>query len=155
IKWLALEPVAPFYLCARQDAALRDEYQTGWRLTEIFPTNVLGFQTHRDDFAVSFTKPEMTRKLRELADARISDEELADRYGLKSNRDWSLSDARISARNGAATPLQLVAYRRFDERWSEFSGLTMDYPRRELLDHVARRANLTLLVPRGISTQDW
>ena len=34
-------------------------------------------------------------------------------------------------------------------------GLTMDYPRRELLDHVAARGNLTLLAPRGIGTQEW
>ena len=31
----------------------------------------------------------------------------------------------------------------------------MDYPRRELLDHVSRRNNLTLLAPRGISTEEW
>jgi hypothetical protein len=48
-----------------------------------------------------------------------------------------------------------VAYRLFDDRWGEFSGLTMDYPRRELLDNVAGRENLMLLAPRGISTQHW
>ena len=155
VHWLMLDPVPPFYLFARQDAVLRDEYNKGLRLTEIFPINVLGFQTHRDAFAISFTKAEMKQKLKELADAEISDDELARRYGLKSNRDWSLPDARSAARSGKATPPQLVAYRPFDEQWSEFSGLTMDYPRSELLDHVAGRANLTLLAPRGIGTQEW
>src|SRR6185437_12790953 len=111
--------------------------------------------THRDAFALSFTKAEMKRKLNELADPKISDDELASRYGLKSNRDWSFSDARSAARNGAATPTQLVAYRPFDDRWSEFSSLTMDYPRRELLDHVAGRNNLCLLVPRQIGIATW
>jgi predicted helicase len=152
---LALQPVTPFYLFARQDAEIRSEYQAGWRLTEIFPVNVLGFQTHRDDFAISFTEEEMKRKLRELADPKFSDDELARRYGLKSNRDWSFPDSRSAARKGEATSLQIVAYRPFDDRWSEFSSLTMDYPRRELLDHVARRANITLLAPRGIGTKDW
>jgi predicted helicase len=153
--WSLLEPVAPFYLFARQDAVLRDEYQEGWRLPDIFPINVLGFQTHRDDFAISFTKKEMEHKLSEFADTRISDDEMAERYGLKSNRDWSLPNARSAARDGAATKPRLVAYRPFDERWSEFSNLTMDYPRRELLEHVAGRENLTLLAPRGISTPQW
>ena len=155
VHWLTLDPVTPFYLFARQDAGLRDEYNEGLRLTEIFPINVLGFQTHRDAFAISFTKAEMNQKLKELADDKISDDELARRYGLKSNRDWSFPDTRSAARSGAATPPQLVAYRPFDDRWGEFSGLTMDYPRRELLDHVAGRANLTLLAPRGIGTEDW
>jgi hypothetical protein len=43
-----LDPVTPFYLLAPQDAVLRAEYQEGWRLTDVFPVNVLGFQTHRD-----------------------------------------------------------------------------------------------------------
>lgn len=155
VDWLTLVPASPFYLFARQDAALRDEYEAERRLTEIFPTNVLGFQTHRDAFAFSFTEAEMKRKLKELADSTISDDELARRYGLKSNRDWSFPDARSAARKGAATPPQVVAYRPFDDRWSEFSGLTMDYPRRELLDHVAGRRNYCLLVPRQIGIATW
>lgn len=155
VDWLMLDPVTPFYLFARQDASLRDEYTANWRLPEIFPTNVLGFQTHRDAFAVSFTEAEMTEKLNELVDSAISDEELGRRYGLKSNRDWSLPDARSAARGGAATPPQVVAYRPFDNRWSEFSNLTMDYPRRELLNNVASRNNIALLAPRGIGTRDW
>jgi hypothetical protein len=31
----------------------------------------------------------------------------------------------------------------------------MDYPRRELMDHVAARDNLSLLVPRQIGTEQW
>jgi predicted helicase len=155
VGWVALKPVTPFYLFAHQNAELRDEYQQYQRLTDIFSINVLGFQTHRDAFAVSFSKAEVDRQLQELADFGISDDELARRYGLKSNRDWSFPDARSAARSGEATRPQLVAYRPFDERWSEFSSLTMDYPRRELLDHVAGRANITLLAPRGIGTKDW
>jgi predicted helicase len=97
----------------------------------------------------------MKQKLTELADTRISDDELSRRYKLKSSGGWVLTDVRAQARAGAATPSQLVSYRPFDDRWSEFSGLTMDRPRRELLDHVAGRANLTLLAPRGVSTREW
>lgn len=155
LSWLKLDPVTPFHLFARQNAELRDEYAAHWRLPEIFPVNVLGFQTHRDAFAVSFSRSEMLGKLKEFADAKVSDEELESRYGLKSNRDWSLPDCRIAARDGKATPPQQVAYRPFDTRWSEFSHLTMDYPRRELSVHVANRDNITLLAPRGVGTKEW
>jgi hypothetical protein len=155
LGWLGLEPVTPFYLFARQNAELRGEYRRYPRLIDILPINVLGFQTHRDAFAVSFTEAEMKKKLKELADPRIPDDELERRYGLKSNRDWSLPGSRTAARRGAATPPQLVAYRPFDDRWAEFSSLTMDFPRRELLDHVAGKRNLCLLVPRQIGIVTW
>lgn len=154
-EWLELQPDTPFYLFAHQDAAIRDEHHAGWRLPEIYPINVLGFQTHRDAFAVSFTEIEMRRKLAELADPSISDDELAHRYGLKSNRDWSFPDARLTVRKGAAKRPQVIAYRPFDNRWSEFSNLTMDYPRRELLDHVAGRHNLCLVASRQLGTRQW
>lgn len=155
VEWRRLEPVRPFYLFAEQDAVVRDEYEAFWRLTEVFPINVLGFQTHRDNFAISFTKSEMVHKLAEFADKRNSDKELADKYGLKDGASWSLATSRTAAQEGKATPPQTVAYRPFDDRWSEFSALTIDRPRRELLDHVAGKDNLCLLVPRQIDTETW
>lgn len=155
VDWLKLKPLAPFYLFTRQDADLRDEYLRYQRLTDIFPINVLGFQTHRDAFAVSFTEAEMNRKLKELADPRVSDDELERRYGLKSSRNWLLPNARATARSGGATQPQLVAYRPFDDRWAEFSSLLIDRPRRELLDHVAGRRSICLLVPRQIGIATW
>jgi predicted helicase len=97
----------------------------------------------------------MERKLAVFADMRTSNEELADKYGLRSSGSWSLSNARAAAREGAATAPQIVAYRPFDERWSEFSALTIDRPRGELLDHVAGHQNLCLLVPRQIGIATW
>ncbi len=152
---LTLVPTAPFYLFATQDAVLRTEYETAKRVTEIFPVNVLGFQTHRDDFAISFTEAEMRRKLDELADRSISDDELKRRYGLVSSSGWSLSETRQAVRSGRATCPQLVAYRPFDDRWSEFSNLTIDRPRRELLDHVAGRPNVCLNVVRQTKLPNW
>ncbi len=154
-EWSKLVPSSPFYRFVKQDASTYEEYAAGWRLPEMFPTNVLGFQTHRDGFAISFTETEMKRKLSELAHLQLSDDELKSRYGLKSNRDWSLPNARELVRQGRATSPQLVAYRPFDARWCEFSGVTLDYPRRELLDHVTGRDTLCLLVPRQIGTAIW
>lgn len=149
-----IQPTAGFYLFTEQDAAARDIYDQGRVLTEIYPVNVLGFQTHRDRFAISFTKAEMEQKLRDFADPTKTEDDLFRAYGLKSNRDWNLADSRAVVRLGQPA-LRSVAYRPFDDRWSEFGKVTMDYPRRELLDHVAGRENLTLLSPRQIGTTEW
>ncbi|MCG9915581.1 MAG: N-6 DNA methylase [Phenylobacterium sp.] len=149
-----IEPAQGFYLFTKQDAEARARYNTGHSLTDIFPVNVLGFQTHRDAFAISFTKSEMEQKLKALADIQNSNEDLFKRYGIKSNRDWDLDESRASVRRSMPS-ITNIAYRPFDNRWSEFGHVTMDYPRRELLDHVAGVENLTLLVPRQIGTPVW
>jgi Type ISP C-terminal specificity domain/N-6 DNA Methylase len=149
-----IEPASPLLLFLDQDTDARRSYDHGFALNAIYPVNVLGFQTHRDAFAIAFTESEINGKLRDFADPMISDEEISRKYGIKSNRDWDLSERRVAARSALTPPTQ-VAYRPFDLRWSEFGPITMDYPRRELLDHVAGRNNVSLLVPRQIGTATW
>ena len=48
VEWTELHPSSPFYLFIPQDEALREEYEQGWRVTEIFPVNSVGITTARD-----------------------------------------------------------------------------------------------------------
>ncbi len=120
-----ISPVAGSYLFTVQDAVTRDSYNEAFLLTQMYPTSVLGFQTHRDAFAVAFQKEELQKRLSEFGDESLSDETVSLRYNLRNNRDWSLSDARRTWRRAPREPRQ-VAYRPFDERWSEFSEITVD-----------------------------
>ena len=156
-KWTELEPSSPFYLFCPLDESLALEYAKGWKITDAMPVHVLGFQTHRDDFAISFSQEAMRVRMRDMRDAEISDGILAGRYGLAENRDWKLTEARRLARADDDVERQIVAcqYRPFDARYCHFGASTMDFPRRELLDHVAGRSNLCLLTSRQTSTLAW
>lgn len=155
IEAARVKPESGTYLFTKQDSITRDIYKLGWSLPEIFPKNVLGFQTHRDGFAVAFTDDEMRIRLNDLADSQYSDADIVRKYGIRDNRDWSLQDARWIARTHGVGNPKLVSYRPFDLRWAEYSGLTMDYPRRELMDNVVGRDNITIVSPRQIGTKVW
>ncbi|MBI1955739.1 MAG: hypothetical protein HYS38_05045, partial [Acidobacteria bacterium] len=161
-KWTQLQPQSPLYLFVPQDTGLRVEYEQGWKITEAMPVNVLGFQTHRDHFAVDFDESVLRARIEDLRDEdkedlqhkAKSDEELRTLYNLSDNRDWKLADARKQARedNEWEKHFTECLYRPFDWRPCYFSTVAMDYPRRELLDHVANRANLCLLSSRQQAT---
>ena len=85
--WKELKPQTPFYLFMPQDGNLKKEYEAGWKITEIMPVNVLGFQTHRDNFAISFDKKIIEQRLLDMLDPEIADLDLARKYGLRNNRD--------------------------------------------------------------------
>jgi predicted helicase len=148
LDWTGWEPY-------REGRQIADSLSPNDEKVQMFELSTLGFQTHRDDFAISFTKSEMEEKLKRFANSKVSDDQITQQYGIKSNRDWSLRESRAVALKGPMPVPQMVAYRPFDIRWSEFSTLTMDYPRRELQDHVAGKNNLCLLVSRQIGTADW
>ena len=67
MAWAELHPSTPFYLFVPQDEELRGEYERGWKVTDIFSVNVLGFQTHRDRFAIACEKSEIEQRIKRYA----------------------------------------------------------------------------------------
>lgn len=158
--WELLQPGSPFYLFVPQDMALWTEYERGWKLPSSLPVNVLGFQTHRDQFAIAFDEDEMQRRIAALRDQSLSDDELRRCYDVSDSAGWQLPTARQRIREATdwQDAFSRCMYRPFDWRSCYFSELTMDRPRRELLDHVLGRPNLCLGVGRqgmAVSEPRW
>ncbi|MCI0491033.1 MAG: N-6 DNA methylase [Blastocatellia bacterium] len=156
-KWTKLEPQSPFYLFVPQDADLRAEYERGWKVTEMMPVNVLGYQSHRDHFAIDFDEDSLHARIADLRETAYSDDDLRNKYALRDNRDWQLSIARKELRSDQDWKRHFIRslYRPFDWRFCYFSTVAMDYPRRELLDHVAGKDNLCLNTVRQTKMESW
>lgn len=155
--WQELKPQAPFYLLIPQNTDLLSEYERGWKITDVMPVNVLGFQSHRDHFAIDFEWENLKERIAEMRDINITDIEYSEKYNLKNTRDWKLEEARKIIRNDAGWERNLIecAYRPFDNRPCYFGYVTMDRPRRELLDHVAGKENLCLNTIRQTKSTTW
>jgi hypothetical protein len=156
-QWQMVAATAPFYLLFPQDVTIRAEYERGIRLPEAMPVNVLGFQSHRDGFAVAFDRSEIRERISKFRSAAHSDKELANLFETPDNRDWQISAARAQVKSDKNWEENIItcAYRPFDFRACYFSTVAMDYPRRELLDHVAWRENLCLNTTRQTKAIEW
>jgi hypothetical protein len=156
-EWQDVHPESPFYFFFPQDPDLKAEYEKGWKVTDVMSTNVLGFQSHRDHFAVAFDQPEMVRRIRDLRDKDLSDSDLKDKYKLTDNGDWNLIDARRALRQDDHWEDRNIEclYRPMDRRYCCICDATMDRPRREIMVHVAHRENLCLNTMRQTKAPDW
>lgn len=155
-QWTAMTPQAPLYLFIPQNNDMRAEYEQGWKMTDIQPINVLGFQTHRDQFAIDFDEKVLRKRIEEMRTKSISDQELAEKYDLVDNRDWQLAKARQLLRSKAQWQYAITRclYRPFDQRFCYFDETVMDYPRTELRQHMLQ-ANLSMNVPRQTKASAW
>lgn len=156
-EWTRVAPTTPFYLFVPQDMKLRQEYDAMCPISEALPVNVLGFQTHRDHFAIDFEVKTLRDRILEMREANLSDEGYAQKYGLRDSSDWNLADARTTIRKDPRWEDSLIPclYRPFDWRACCFRRAAMDRPRGELEQHVARRENITLGVGRqGLAVND-
>jgi predicted helicase len=152
--WQELNPTTPWYLLVPQDTSLAQEYEQGWKITDIAPVNVLGFQTHRDKFAVDFARNVVSQRIKDLHDTLLTDDELRQRYVLNETDSWNVSLARQQLRQLPSWEDCIVecAYRPFDNRFVYYSEIIVDRPRPELITHVAAQQNLCLLSSRQQAT---
>jgi predicted helicase len=167
IKWREVRCFTPYYMfrpldwtgwdCYQEGPAIADSLSPAGEKSQIFAIDVLGFQSHRDHFAIAFDRSDIETRVKDMVGTLFSDGDISEKYDVKGNRDWNIRDARETLRSvkNVQNKIMRCAYRPFDNPYCFFGTEFMDYPRRELLDHVAGRDNICLVVSRQIGTSDW
>ncbi|RDC63659.1 type ISP restriction/modification enzyme [Adhaeribacter pallidiroseus] len=160
IKSITFNNFTPFqnnYLFKKVDNTSLNKYNEGINPVTLFQINVMGFQTHRDDFAIDFNKTEIQKRASDLLNKSLSNEELYKKYKINDNRDWKLFKARAEIQSDVNWNEKIIncGYRPFDNRPCYFSYVMMDYPRKELIQNVLNKDNLLLGIGRqGMAVGD-
>ena len=131
-------------------------YLNGFKISELFANRALGFQTHRDDFAIAFDDDSLRKRLDDFR-SDAPDADVAAKHGLKDNRDWQIKTAREAAKNldDPYATIKKCLYRPFDARPSILHPVAMDYPRPEFNSHIVDQENLTILTPRQVAFGEY
>ena len=155
--WTTLDPTSPQYLFIPQDTKRLKEYERGWKVTEMMPVNVLGFQSHRDPFALALSQDELHQRMACFRGKRHSDDQIRDLLKVADSGSWSIAEARARMRADAQWESEIIQvdYRPFDRRWCYYDAAAVDRPRPELVRHVARRENLCLSLMRQTKAKSW
>lgn len=149
VAWEKVNPQPPYYFMIPQDTILINQYQSGIKITDLFPINCPGFTSHRDNFAVTCTKEEIIQRYNDLINPEISNEELKLKYNLKETSDWTINDCRsIMATKEINKILTKCNYRPFDFKWCCLSHGIMNRPRKEIVDNVLNKDNLCIITTR-------
>ncbi len=157
VPYEILSPKEPMYYFVPRDIEAEIAYMTGFSVKELFSVNVMGFQSHRDHFAISYTYDDIHDRINTLRNIQFTDLDISEQYELRDNRDWQIKEARaelIKDKNWKEKFIQ-VDYRPFDTRWSYYSNVTMDYPRKELIQHVFNKDNICLNIVRQTKKSFW
>ncbi|KAA6437969.1 DNA methyltransferase [Dyadobacter flavalbus] len=132
------------------------KYNEGINPVNLFQINVMGFQTHRDEFCIDENKKNLIKKLFEFSLENISDEEISKKYGVKSSIDFSIKKAQMElTKNDISKEIIKCGYRPFEEKYIYFNKYLVDRPRKELLIHSKNKENITLGIGRqGLAIGD-
>ncbi len=147
ILFTKLTNTSPNYFFVEKDRTVQKQYDLGFMLNDLMKINVLGYQTHRDKFALDVELNQLTRRLNDFIDLNIDDTKLKSKYHINESNDWVLSKQREALRGekNLKSFISLTSYRPFDNQYAILNKAICDRPRKELLQHVLNKDNICLL----------
>ena len=157
-EWSELFPKSPHYLFIPRDENLAAEYQKGWGIHDVFPTNSVGIVTARDNLTLQWTPNEMKQVAADFGS--LSEHEARVRYNLRNDvRDWKVRWAQEDVRNhsDADNHVEPILYRPFDKRYTYYTGRSRGFicmPRSEVMRHMLAGPNTGLITTRQCQ-RDW
>jgi len=149
--WSELNPVSPFYLFIPQDARLFDEYQNGWKITEMMPLNNVGIVTSRDNLVFDFDEKTLRTRIRDFCDLSKSDNEIKTTYLSKKDK-LDLMDVRRKLtrdNNKISESFVKCLYRPFDIRHLFYNDIVIERSRREVMNNLKDDGNFALTIGRA------
>ncbi len=160
IEFKTIIPVKNNFIFKYVDEEVLNKYNKGIKPTDLFNINVMGFQTHRDKFAISENKNSINSRALDLRDLNQTNENIYSKYLIKDNRDWQLTKARKNIQNDSSWKEKIIkcSYRPFDDKYCYFSYVMMDYPRKELIQNVLDKENILLGIGRqglAVGNIEW
>ncbi len=156
-QWISLNRPSYPYFFVPQDRKRGEEYERGWKITEMMPINSVGLYTARDNLAIQWTKEDLQVILKDFTS--LSVEDAREKYNLgPDSQDWQVSfaqkDIRVSQHSEAH--IQQIAYRPFDNRFIYYTGTSRGLicrPRFEVMHHMVDGMNFAFCFMRNSREQ--
>jgi len=153
INYSSLVPQKPYVFFIPKNDAGQQDYENGFKIAELFPTNVSGIVTMGDEFAISESKEDLHDKLKEFKAIPISENELKTKYNLGKN----YAEFILKNKNQLVidySKFVRFSYRPFDNRWTYFDNKIIWRWRQEVMQHLLDGRNIGIVVSRQC-VSDW
>ena len=152
VEWTELHPSSPFYLFIPQDEALREEYEQGRSLRDIFVVNNSGIVSKRDKIAFHFEQEDLYGVLRDFRD--LEEQVLREKYNFRDSRDGKIDFVKKHIQDYSIKDqyVRLCLYRPFDSRWTYHTDKSkgfLGWPVYEVMRHMFLGENLGLCAAKG------
>ncbi len=114
-----------------------------------------GFLTTHDDFAIAFTREEISDNVTTLL-ATKSEADARDQFRLCTQSQWQYANAKkVLATGGWRKQLVSCLYRPFDERWTVYDPSVLVHRRERVNAHLLEPGNVALLTTRMTKGDDF
>ncbi len=154
IKWNKLEPQSPYCFFIPRDEKHSKDYNAYPSVQEIFPVNVTGIVTARDNLAIDFEKKSLLRKLEIFRNKEFDAEYLKKALKISENYQWKIEEqqAKFIKDKNWEEYFTKILYRPFDIRDIYYQENIVFRTRKEVMRHMLEE-NIALIMPKRVETK--
>ena len=148
VEWQILPCSGPEYFFVNKDYSLKEEYENGFSVSKLFPTNGVGICSKRDSIAFQEAKKDIKKVVEDFSS--LSEIEIKQKYSVRSeSRDQKISLAKQNINDFGLNDKYLIRslYRPFDEKWTYFTNRVrgfLAYPVFQIMKHFVLGENIGL-----------
>lgn len=141
---------------------MREEYDIGWRITDVMPINSVGIVTARDSLTIHFDKSNIWETVLDFMN--LPPDQARTKYDLGADaRDWKVALAQVDLKKSNVSQQKItpVLYRPFDTRFTYYTGVSRGFhcmPRGEVMTQMLVGKNIGLAIGRAgqvIGEGEW
>jgi predicted helicase len=146
-EWNNITPLSPNYLLIPQNANLLNEYEQGYKITDIFPVNSAGVISARDNMVVDFQEQPILERVQIFKDSPSSDEALCQELHISNKKGWDIQRSRSNIKKEVDLKqfIKSITYRPFDERLIFYHDSLVWTTAKKIMQHMLLGNNLGLI----------
>lgn len=144
IKWKNINYSKPHYFFVPKDFGLIEEYESGFKVNDLFRNYSSCYQTEKDDIAVHKKKSDLEKLL--LSFKNDSKIEILEKFNLKNTN--AIGSAIDDIKSNEPVLLK-YDYKYFDKRYTAFTGKTNGFigrPRTSVSKFIVNHENISLIL---------
>ncbi|HET8803312.1 MAG TPA: type ISP restriction/modification enzyme, partial [Aequorivita sp.] len=165
VEFEEIKYTKPYFFFVPKNQKGRDKYENGFRVDELFTSNVTGIVTARDSVVIDTDKNQLIKRIEKFTDDQFTDREIRSwlfpnkkdgKYLAGNSRGWKLELARSKiAKNDHNSFIKDIDYRPFDIRKIYYSPDMVDWGRENLMRHFLEGNNIGLMICRQTAIDSW
>lgn len=158
IPYILIPNKAPNYFMVQKDFNQQKNYDTGFKVSDLFSLSSTGVLTAKDSITIDFNKERLFKRITDFHEKEA--DELRTLYGItKESADWSIANVKADLKSNYDKELiTSYNYRLFDSRFIYYTGNhrgVIAAPRVKVMQHVFKKPNIELVLCRQTATSEW
>lgn len=162
IQWSKIDLDTKYlYFTKTSQKNIKNEYEKGVSITDLFPINVSGIVTARDGLVINRNKTQLLNHINYFFNPANSDDDVRHKFFANKSRGkflggdsrgWKLHDVRSELMNqNHEENIVKILYRPFDNQWIYYHPRMVDWGRENVMRNFLIAENIGLICPKQLA----